>query len=108
MSETLTKLKSHLQQVTDLQNAAAVLYWDLEVMMPEGGAAPRARQLSTLSRIAHEMATSDELGTLIDAAERELAGADYDSDDAALLRVARHDSMKRPVCRPISSPSSRS
>ncbi|MBK9123372.1 MAG: carboxypeptidase M32 [Chloroflexi bacterium] len=91
MSETLSKLKSHLQQVTDLYNAAAVLYWDLEVMMPEGGASPRARQLSTLSRIAHQMATSDELGRLIEAGEREVAGADYDSDDAALLRVARFD-----------------
>src|SRR5690606_29318970 len=65
--------------------------WDMEVMMPEQGSKARARQLATLSRIVHELRTSDETGRLLEAAEQEMAGAPYDSDEAAMLRVARHD-----------------
>lgn len=100
MSEKLQALQAQLQKMNDLGNAMAVMGWDQEVMMPEGGAKPRARQLGTLARIRHELATSEELGDLIEGAMGETAGADYDSDTAALLRVAKYDyeqDMKLPV-----------
>lgn len=100
MGEKVQQLKTQLQQISDLGNAMAVLGWDQEVMMPEGGSQPRARQLSTMARISHQMATSEELGDLIEGASAEVSGADYDSDEAALLRVAKHDyeqNMKLPV-----------
>ncbi|NOG50523.1 MAG: hypothetical protein HND48_14710 [Chloroflexi bacterium] len=108
MSETLTKLKSHLQQVTDLQNAAAVLYWDLEVMMPEGGAAPRA---SALDALAHCSRDGDQ--RRIGDAHRRGRARVWPARimTATMLRCCvspATTSMKRPVCRPISSPSSRS
>ena len=62
--------------------------------MPPGGAGARADQLSTLGRIIHERATSPELGKLLDAAEPVAAELDPDSDDARLVKVARHDFEK--------------
>jgi carboxypeptidase Taq len=58
--------KAHLQKVTDIQLAAAVLHWDQEVNMPAKGAGFRAQQLSTLSAIAHELSTDETFGKLLE------------------------------------------
>ncbi|MGD0485438.1 MAG: carboxypeptidase M32, partial [Gemmatimonadales bacterium] len=65
----LDELKRELAELKDLAGVASLLAWDQQVMMPPGGAAARADQLSTLGRIIHDRATSPELGKLIDAAE---------------------------------------
>ena len=85
----LDALKTRLLEVDDLGSAAAVLRWDQTTYMPPGGAAARGRQLSTLSRLAHEAFSSPETGKLLERAEAESASADYDSDAAALVRVTR-------------------
>ena len=89
MAEKLDALNAHLAKVIDLRHAAAVLGWDQEVNMPEDGVGPRSHQLATLSSMAHEMATSDEIGHLLEAAEAEVEGMDYDSDEASAVRVSR-------------------
>ncbi|MGD0166079.1 MAG: carboxypeptidase M32 [Gaiellaceae bacterium] len=92
--KALDELKRELGELKDLGRIAALLAWDQQVMMPAGGAAARADQLSTLGRIIHERATSPELGKLLDAAEPVTAGLDPDSDDARLVAVARYDFEK--------------
>lgn len=89
MDEKLQSLKDKLKDVINLNNAGAVLSWDQQTYMPSGGAAARAEQLATLSKLAHGLFTSDEIGQLLE----ELASAnfDYASDEAALVRVARRD-----------------
>ena len=89
MGEKLEQLKTHLYRPIDLMYAAAVLSWDQEVYMPPQGVQARAEQLSTLSAIALELLTGDETARLLEAAESEMAGAEYDSDEASLLRVIR-------------------
>jgi carboxypeptidase Taq len=90
-TEALGELRRELGEHKDLTRIASLLTWDQQVMMPPGGAAARADQLSTLGRIIHERATSPHLGKLLDAAEPVADGLDPDSDDACLVRVARHD-----------------
>jgi carboxypeptidase Taq len=89
--EKLQQLKTRLADVVHLQQSAALLGWDQQVNMPPGGAEARAEQLAVLSRIAHEMFTSDEVGKLIDEAAAEVKDLDYNSDDAAMVRVTKHD-----------------
>ncbi len=89
--ENVERLKTHLADIVHLRHAAAVLGWDQQVNMPPGGTAARAEQLATLSRIAHEMFTAEETGKALEAAEAEAKDAGYDSDEAALVRVVRHD-----------------
>ena len=50
-------VKNHLQKIFDVQASIALLNWDQETKMPKGGAQQRARQISTLSGIAHELLT---------------------------------------------------
>lgn len=89
--ENLKALKARLQEVHNLEGALGLMGWDQQVKMPPGGASHRAGQMATLSKIRHELFTAEETGRLLEDAEAEGAGLDYDSDEAALLRVARHD-----------------
>lgn len=57
--------KGLMRKIADIQYASAVLNWDQETYMPPKGAAFRAQQLSTLAGIGHELATSQELGDLL-------------------------------------------
>lgn len=91
MGEKYNTLKHYLGELRNISDAASVLGWDQQVNMPPGGAPARARQLATLSRLQHEMLTSDELGRLIEDAGTEVHGVDYDSEEASMLRVAQYE-----------------
>jgi carboxypeptidase Taq len=93
-AEVLDDLKRELGELNDLGRIAALLSWDQQVMMPPGGGAARADQLSTLGLITHERATSPGLGKLIDAAEPLAEALDPDSDDARLVKLARYEFEK--------------
>lgn len=60
-----TIYKELMRKIADVQYAAAVLNWDQETYMPVNGADLRAQQLATLSGIAHELATADKLGDIL-------------------------------------------
>ena len=90
----LGELKHRLAEVADLGAAGAVLGWDQATYMPAGGAAARARQGATLSRLAHEKAVDPALGKLIDSLAPYVASLPYDSDAASLVRVAKRDFEK--------------
>ncbi len=87
----LAELRRRLAEVSDLNYAGAVLGWDQATYMPPGGAAARARQGATLSRLAHEKLTDPELGRLLDGLAKHAESLPRDSDDAALIRVTRRD-----------------
>lgn len=87
----LTKLKSLLAKVNDLNNAAAVLGWDQATYMPSGGAAARGRQMATLAKVAQEKFIDPAVGKLLDALQKYAESLPYDSDDASLIRVTRRD-----------------
>ena len=67
----LKSLREKQLTLHHLQHASQYLSWDESVMMPEGGGTARANSLATLQKIAHGLATSNELGDLISAAKEE-------------------------------------
>ena len=58
MSESLTKLKARIAQISLLGQASGLLDWDQQTYMPSGAAAGRAEQTATLSRFIHELFVS--------------------------------------------------
>ena len=90
----LAELKRRLLEISDIGAASSVLSWDQATYMPKGGAAARGRQGATLSRMAHERSIDPALGKLIDALVPYAESLPPDSDDAALIRVARRDFEK--------------
>lgn len=97
MSEKFEQLKERLGEVSDIGHAASVLGWDQQVNMPRGGSEARGQQLATLSKIYQEKFIADEVGQLIEDVKQEYAGADSDSDEAAMIRVAsrNYDKARR-------------
>ncbi len=87
----LTELRHRLQEIHDLQAAAALLGWDQRTYMPPGGVQARARQIGALQRLAHEKFTDPAMGKLLDELRPYEESLPYDSDDASLIRVTRRD-----------------
>jgi carboxypeptidase Taq len=87
----LAELKDRLGKVSDIRRAQSLLLWDMTVYMPPGGAPTRAAQLATLEEIHHEHFVDDRLGELFGELEPYIEALPADSDDGALVRVARRD-----------------
>lgn len=91
MSSSLQQFKARCARIARLGQAAGLLGWDQQTYMPAGAAMARAEQTAAISEFLHELATSDETGKLLAAAEAEVAGQSEDSDDVRMLRVARRE-----------------
>lgn len=85
----LAELKKRLTTVWDLRSTSSLLNWDMQTYMPPQGSGPRAQQLATIDRLAHEILTAKDTAGLLDDAQKELNGAAEDSDEACLIKVAR-------------------
>ena len=85
---TYEKLEQRLAEIADLGQVASLIGWDQHVMMPQGGAALRANQRSTLTRVLYELFTSAETGRLLDELSDYEQTLDPDSDEAATIRQA--------------------
>ncbi len=68
--------KTKMQKIADLKYASAVLQWDQETYLPPKGNELRARQIATLSEVAHQQFTDEKTGALLN----ELAGKNDLSD----------------------------
>lgn len=89
-----TELLNRMGEVQDLLRAAEILGWDQRTMMPPRAVEQRAEQLGTLQRLAHERATSDEVGRLLDGLRSYEASLPHDSDEASIIRMTRRDYEK--------------
>jgi carboxypeptidase Taq len=91
MEETYARLVERLGEVMDIIGAAGVLAWDQRTKMPMAGSQARADQLATLTRLAFERFTSEEIGGLLDELAAWGESLDYGSVEAGLIRVTRRD-----------------
>src|SRR5919197_4551033 len=90
----LDQLQERLAEIDDLRRAGSLLFWDQRVMMPPNGAPARAEALGTVSRLAQERFVADEIGRLLEDLRGLEESSDYDSFEASLIRVTRHDYEK--------------
>ncbi len=95
MQEKLNQLKEMLAEVSALNNASAVLGWDMQVNMPPGGFEGRGQQLAVLETLIHQKSTSDEMGRLLQDLQSASTGLDPNSDDARLVKVTARRFEKR-------------
>ena len=68
---SLTRLFGRLHALND---AAGVLGWDAQTLMPDGAAPGRADQLATLRGLAHELLVAPATGDLLASAEADTLG----------------------------------
>ena len=91
MTSNYEVLLEKVHEINDLNKALSLLQWDREVNMPAAGLEARVHQMTTLSRFNHVLFTTDEMGEMIEAAADEIEGADYESDEASLIRLLRRN-----------------
>ncbi len=91
MEAKLQRLKEILAELADLGGAQAVLGWDQQTYMPAMGAESRGQQLGTLGKISHDIATSPELGRLLEDLKPYAGTLDPDSDEARMIQFAVRD-----------------
>jgi carboxypeptidase Taq len=83
------KLLSLWAEIDDLRKVGAVLHWDEQTQMPKSGASARADHKATIERLAHARISSGELGALLEKLAPWAESLQADSDEAAIVRVAR-------------------
>ena len=88
---SLVELKIRLKEICDLRQVQSLLTWDQETMMPPGGNAARARQLSVVTTISHQKECSPELGKMLGGLRDWADAREEDDVDAALVRTAARD-----------------
>ncbi len=96
MSKHYERVMEIYREVSDLYGALALMGWDQETYMPPRGAASRGRQLATLSGMAHERITSDEMRTALDHARAESLTTDQEVNIREISRYSDR-AVKIPV-----------
>ena len=84
-NSTYETLIGHVRTSRALAQAAGLLSWDQEVMMPPNGAASRAEQAAALEEVTHQRNCDPRLGDWLD----ELADADLNAEQSANVRLTR-------------------
>lgn len=84
-------LAARFARLSRVNDAAAMLGWDMAAVMPEGGAEARSNQLATLRVIAHGLQTDPAVGDLLAKAESE---AGLDAWQRANLAEMRHGYLR--------------
>jgi len=91
VADRLAALTARLEEIDDIQRAAAVLGWDQMTYMPEGGNAGRGEQLATLASLAHERLTSTAFAEDLAAFREEAEAAPEDDVRRAFLRTVQRE-----------------
>ncbi len=77
----------HVRQYHYIGDAAGLLRWDQQVMMPDEGIGARSKQSGAISTVRHDMLVDDDLADWLDTLE----GRDLDDDRTAVVREVRRD-----------------
>ena len=93
------KLLAMTKELAVVGSAGSILQWDMETKMPPRGVGLKSEQLAWIQKVAHQMLTSPESGSLIGSIEKH---ADYGSLDNVqkrnvyLARKAYEEATKLP------------
>ncbi len=93
MGKQFQQLLEKVNEIHDLEKVTWLLSWDREVNAPSAGASIRSKQITTVSKLMHELSVSDEMGELIEKSADELAneGSDRSSMEQSLIRFLTRD-----------------
>lgn len=90
---SINKLKERYLLISKYNTAAALLQWDFETHMPKKAAEKRADVIGEISGKAFEMSVSDEIGKLLEDAQKE----ELNEVERAIVKVGKkeYDKFKK-------------
>ncbi len=89
--EAYEQLLAHIREAGLIGGVGAVLSWDQETMMPDGGVDYRGKQFALLARIGHQMSTTPRIGEWLAQCESDKAFMNGGSAECAQVREIRRD-----------------
>mgnify|MGYP007112007233 CR=1 FL=1 len=84
---TYARFQTEIARINDIICAINLLAWDSRTMMPPGGVDARGHQVATLTDLARDLATGEDMRRAMDGARDELASAP--GDDIRRRALAR-------------------
>lgn len=84
-----------MQQIADVEHAIAVLNWDKEVNAPPKSNKLRARQVATLSGIAHELSVDDQFGLHLETLHEQSSSLDAKQQKNVALSLKEFQKTKK-------------
>jgi carboxypeptidase Taq len=88
------KYRVHMRKLADLRASLALMQWDQETYLPKKGTGFRAQQIATLAEMAHEMATTKKLGSLLESLS-EAEGLDEAERKNIILNLEDFEKQKK-------------
>ena len=88
---TYAVFQSHIARINDVLCAVNLMGWDARTMMPPGGVNARGQQVATLTALARDMATSDDLRRAMSVARNDLSGVPSDDVRLRALNLAEQE-----------------
>ncbi len=79
-----------MRVIADVKSAGALMQWDQETYLPARGAGFRGQQISTLSEIAHQLFSEEDLGRILE----ELKDADLGIEEKRNVELTHEDYVK--------------
>ena len=97
MSKTFDEFKDYLQEMTHLNHACTLLYWDMETSMPREGFKNHSDALTYLSTEVFKRGTGDKMGEFLDKLSSKEEFDALDSDWQYIVRQMKknYDEEKR-------------
>lgn len=95
MNKDYEKYVVTMQKIADIEHSAAVLNWDKEVNHPKKGAGVRARQVATLSGIAHELLVDEQFGQLLNNIQQDADNLDPKEAKNIAMTLRRFNKIKK-------------
>lgn len=86
-NERFSDYVNRLETISAINGATALLQWDEETYMPQGGAGSRSQQLAILHQLSHEAFTSPEFGMLL----KELSTAQLTAFEQKNVALTKYD-----------------
>ena len=90
-------LRAKIAELQHFDNAIALLEWDEETTLPDGGRDERGEQLATLEAARHALLTSDHIGDLIEEVALAHKGDERWRREIELLRDLRASDLALPA-----------
>src|SRR5438105_508759 len=88
-NQSYPELIRRVKEYSLLASCGSVLAWDERTYMPRKGSAHRAEQMALLARMTHEMATTPEIGRLLEEVEKSDLVGEKQSGAAVNIREIR-------------------
>jgi carboxypeptidase Taq len=95
--ELYASYREHMRKLADVRAALALMQWDQETYLPPKGAGFRAQQVATLSEMAHELATSEKFGALLESLEN---AKEFSETQKKNISLNREDFAKQKKYKP--------